>query len=126
MRGFELRLREVIYPWRIMSLVFAGVLVVSIGVQKLASPVTDAVIRDIDRAEITVTGTIADSRAVGEVPNRPAEGDPPLYVLVDNRALYRLNDAAHAAVFAGQRVRISGILHTSSGILEVKAISVIN
>ena len=94
-----------------MALVFAGVLICSFGIQKLMSPVGEAVLQAADGTAVTVTGTVANS------------GAP--YVVADGRAFYRLKNPTAAARFAGRRVRISGILHSSTGILDVTAISAI-
>ena len=94
-----------------MALLFAGVLICSFGIQKLMSPVSDAVLQIADGTEFTVTGTVATAGA--------------RYVLANDRALYRLKNPAAAARFAGRRVRICGILHSSTGLLDVKAISAI-
>lgn len=95
-----------------MAVFFAAVLIYSIGIDRIMSPVGNAVLERADATPVTLTGTVA--------------GRGTRDVVADDRTLYHLKDPAGAAAFAGRRVRISGILHTSTGVLEVKAISVID
>jgi hypothetical protein len=119
MRGFDLNLAQALRPWRVMSVVFAAVILCSFGIQKLLSPAGNAVLMALDSKEVTVTGTVASG------PRLASTGSvDTLYVVGDTNVLYRLSNPAVAAEFAGQRVRIQGVLHENSGLLEVKTISV--
>jgi hypothetical protein len=101
-----------------MSLVFAVVILCSFGIQKLLSPAGNAVLMALDSKEVTVTGTVSSGPRFAST-----DAVDSLYVVGDTNVLYRLSNPAVAAEFAGRRVRIHGVLHEDSGLLEVKTIS---
>jgi len=100
------------HPWRIMTAVFVAVLMCSLVIQKLFSPLGDAALRAADSRQISVTGVIAASPSV-----------PATLTLRDGDSRYILANASEARIFAGRKVRIVGIFHESTGLLEVRSIS---
>jgi hypothetical protein len=44
------------------------------------------------------------------------------YALLNGKAIYRLSDQETPAKFAGQKVKVTGVLYTSTGILKVERI----
>jgi hypothetical protein len=101
------------HPWRVMTVVFGAVLVCSYGLERLASPAADAVVRVADTRPVSVTGTI-------DVP--AAKASP---VLRSPGATYTLSDPAKARAWAGRQVRITGVLHESTGVLEIRTIDAV-
>ena len=98
-------------PWRIMTVVFGGVLLCSFAIEKLLSPAGDAAVRAFDARQVNVTGVMAAS------PSEPGK-----FALCDGASSYILADQAEARRFAGYRVRIRGIVHESTGLLEIRHI----
>jgi hypothetical protein len=94
-----------------MTVVFGGVLLCSFAIQKLLSPVGDAAVRAADARQVSVTGVIAASRA-----------EPGKLALRDGNSWYVLADQSKARGFAGHKVRVLGIFHESTGLLEIRDI----
>ncbi len=94
-----------------MTLVFGAVLLCSFGLDRLLSPAGDAVVSAVDGTPATLIGTI-DTQTPGG----------PL-VFHAGGATYALADPAVARRFAGHTVRISGVLHHTSGLLEIGTIT---
>ena len=94
-----------------MAAVFAGVLLCSFGIEKLFSPAGNAALRAFDTRQVNMTGVIAAS------PSEPGK-----LALVAGTRSYILADQALARLFAGHRVRVVGIVHESSGLLEIRHI----
>jgi hypothetical protein len=103
------------HPWRIMTAVFGGVLFCSILLQKLFSPVGDAMLQAADRRAATITGTIAESQS--------ESGRLALY---DGRSAYRLPDQEKVRTYAGRRVRVSGAIHQATGIFDIRTIELVD
>lgn len=99
------------HPWRYMAMVFGGVLLCSFALLKVLSPAGDAMLRAVDGNQATITGTIA-----------PSPTEPGKLALYHGRAAYILSDQAKARAYAGRAVRIAGILHQSTGLLEIRKI----
>lgn len=76
----------------------------------IASSAGDRVLAAVDSRSVTVTGIVAQ-KPTGE-----------MYVVADTHSVYRLQDAS-ARTFMGRHVRIVGVLHEQSRVLDVKAIS---
>jgi hypothetical protein len=98
-------------PWRIMTVVFGGVLLCSFAISKLFSPAGDAALRALDARPASVIGVIAAS------PSEPGK-----LALAGGASWYILSDQTKARVFAGRKVRVIGILHESTGLLELRSI----
>ena len=94
-----------------MTAVFAAVLLCSFGLNRLFSPAGDAVARAVDSRPVTVTGTIAA---------QPMRGR---FVLRTEGASYVLSDTPAVRPYAGRAVRITGILHQSPALLEIRKIA---
>ena len=94
-----------------MAVVFGGVLLCSFGLQKLFSPAGDAVVWAVDGRPVTLTGTIEA---------QPSEGR---LVFRDGVATYTLADPAKARPYAARKVRITGTLHETTGVLEIQSIT---
>jgi hypothetical protein len=99
------------HPWRIMAVVFGGVLLSSFLLQELFSPAGDAVVRAVDGRPVVLTGTIA-------VP--PAKAG---LVIHGDHDTYTLAEPAKAQAYAGRKVRITGTLHDATGLLEIYSIT---
>ncbi len=110
------------HPWRIMTLVFGGVLVFSFGIQKLFSPLGDLWIRAVDAHQATVVGVVTET-SLAATESQSDKTVP--YALDDGVTVYRLGNPAAVAPFAGRWVRVSGILHQTAGVLDVKTITAI-
>jgi hypothetical protein len=110
-----------------MTLVFTGVLLVSAGVELLLTPLGDAFIRSLDGCELTVAGVVSETRASAECSEpevRVAQSHKTsCYVLSTAGVVYPLADVPAAAAFVGKQVRIRGVLHQATGILEVRSIA---
>ena len=98
------------HPWRIIFAALAGVLLCAVAIQTVASHAGDAVLAAMDAHNVTVTGVVAEEPAGS------------LCLVADTHSIYHLDSEA-VRRFTGQRVRISGVLHEHSRILDVKAIS---
>lgn len=94
-----------------MTLMFGAVLLCSVALQQLLSPVGDAVVSVADARPATFTGTIV---------NQPADGS---FVLQAGRSSYVIADRQIALTYTGRPVRVNGILHETTGILEIKSIA---
>ncbi|HUI54528.1 MAG TPA: hypothetical protein VLY04_06130 [Bryobacteraceae bacterium] len=95
-----------------MTAVFVAVLLCSFAIQRLFSPIGDAALRALDSRQVSVTGVIAASQS-----------EPGKIALDDGGSRYVLADQIHAGMFAGRKVRVIGIFHESTGLLEVRSIS---
>jgi hypothetical protein len=85
-------------------------------------------------ASQTFTGTITDSMCVANhammhvspdakcVRECAKGGTTVKYALFDGKNVYRLSDQQTPAGFAGQQVRVTGILFTKTGIIQVEKI----
>ncbi len=94
-----------------MTAVFGGVLLCAFALQRLFAPAGDAVVKAVDQRPISAIGTI--------IAGRSAAGG---LSLDDGRSAYRLTDPARARQYAGHTVRITGILHESTGLLDIRTI----
>jgi hypothetical protein len=99
------------HPWRIMTVLFGAVLLCSFGLHHLFSPVGDAVLRAVDGRPATLTGTIEASAGDGRLVLR---GDSVTYTLAGPIAAQR---------YIGHTVRITGVLHESTRLLEIRTIA---
>ncbi len=95
-----------------MTVVFGGVLLCSFAIEKLFSPAGDAALRAFDARQVSVTGVIVASRS-----------EPGKLALCASSSSYILEDQTTARVFAGHKVRVIGILHESTGLLELRNIA---
>lgn len=98
------------HPWRVMALVLGGVLLCSYGLERLTAPAGTAVIAAMDTRPVTVTGTI-EARAAQLRP-----------VLRSSGAVYTLSDEAMVRPWTGRQVRVTGVLHKSTGVLDVHSV----
>ena len=98
-----------------MAVVFGAVLLCSMGFDRLFSPAGDAVVSALDHRPVTVTGTVAASRA-----------DAGKLALFDGPYAYVLSDQVLARTYAGREVTINGILHDYAGTLDVQRIESVN
>jgi hypothetical protein len=99
------------HPWRIMSVLFVGVLLCSFGLQKFIAPAGNMVIRAVDTKSVTVTGTIQ-----ADLPHRRL-------VLENGAGIYLLADPPKALPYTGRKVRIAGTFHESTGVLDIQSIT---
>ncbi len=97
-----------------MTAVFAGVLLFSFVIERMFSPAGDAALQALDRKQVNVTGVIASVRS-----GRPL-------TLADGHTSYILDDQDRARTWAGRRVHVSGLLHESTGVLEIRRIDPIS
>jgi hypothetical protein len=95
-----------------MAAVFGGVLLFSFALQMLFSPAGGAVLRALDTSQVAVRGIIAVS------PSEPGQ-----LVLYSSNSAYALADQREARAYLGRQVRITGILHKSTGLLEIRSIA---
>ena len=93
-----------------MTAVFAGVLLFSFAIEKMFSPAGHAVLQALDAKQVNVTGVIASARS-----GRPL-------TLASGATSYILDDQDKARTWAGHRVHVSGLLHESTGVLEIRRI----
>ena len=98
-----------------MAAVFGGVLLCSLGLQKIFSPAGDAMLRVVDVRQTTITGAIA--------PSRSERGK---FALYHGDFAYILADQATAGTYAGHEVRVTGVLHESTGLLDVEKIELVD
>lgn len=94
-----------------MAVMFGTVLLCSVALQQLLSPVGDAVVRAIDTRPASITGVIV---------SQPGDSS---FVLRTGRSSYAIPDQQMARIYSGRRVRVNGILHESTGILDIKDIA---
>jgi hypothetical protein len=99
------------HPWRIMTAVFGGVLLLSFFLVEATAPAGNIVLRKLDQRFVELQGTLSAA-----TPNGP-------FLFHDGRDTYTLDVAIPYRRYLGQRVRIVGILHESSGTLEVQRIT---
>jgi hypothetical protein len=99
------------HPWRIMTLVFGAVLLCSFGLERLFSPVGDAVANAVDGRTVTLTGTIDAPTARGPL------------VFHSGGAVYTLAGSSQARLYAGRLVRITGTLREAAARLEIRTIA---
>jgi len=93
-----------------MAAVFGGVLLLSFGLERLFAPAGDALTRALDGRQITITGTIES----GSHPNQLA--------LHQGRSTYYFSDQTPAVGYARREVRVTGVLHRSTGLLDIESI----
>jgi hypothetical protein len=79
-------------------------------IEKLFSPAGDTVLRAFDSRQVDITGTIA------ACPSEKGE-----FAVVGAKS-FILADQTRARLFAGHRVRIVGIVHESTGLLDIRRI----
>jgi hypothetical protein len=108
-------MRSETHPWRIMSILFGGVLLVSIALQISLSPAVDAALFAVEARRTTVTGVI------GHVPS----GAGRLGLLTGSSASIFTN-RARARKYDGREVRITGVLHESARVIELRKIELVN
>jgi hypothetical protein len=109
---------QTIHPRRIMTLVLGGVLLYSAGIQELFSQASESVFRSMDSRELTVTGRLA------VIPGTNCRSHKtPMWVLRADDACYRLEGPVPPDVLAGNHVRINGVLHETTGILDLRRIA---
>ena len=94
-----------------MAVVFGGVLLCSFAIEKLFSPAGDAALRAFDARPVSMIGVIAASQS-----------ESGKLALCDGSSSYVLADQTKARTFAGDKVRVIGILHESTGLLELRNI----
>ncbi len=94
-----------------MALVFGAVLLCSFGLDRLFSPVGDAVVNAVHGRTVTLTGTI----------DAPITGGP--LVFHSGGAVYTLAGSSQARLYAGRSVRITGTLREATARLEIRAIA---
>jgi len=94
-----------------MCAVFGGVLLCSCALERLSSVPVDAIVRAVDARPVSLTGTI------------DVRGAEAGLVFHSAGNTYTLSDLSKARSFAGRPVRITGVLHESTGLIEIRSIS---
>jgi hypothetical protein len=94
-----------------MTVVFGGVLLCSFAIERLFSPAGDAVLHAIETRQVNITGFIA-----------ACPSEPGRLAIVDGTRWYILADQTQARLFAGHKVRIVGIVHPCTGLLDIRRI----
>lgn len=97
-----------------MFAVFGGVLLLSAGIQFLFSPLGNAVVLALDAREETLTGVVDVS---GEFHKTTPSG------VVGLSSVYRLSNPGKAAGLTGRIVRVSGVIHQRSRVLDITCIA---
>lgn len=101
------------HPWRTMFMTFGGVLLFSAGIQSLFSPLGNVALRAFDTRDATFTGVVAASGEFHKI--TPASSEP--------STVYRLSNPERATGLMGRAVRVSGVLHPQSGVLDITCIA---
>jgi hypothetical protein len=93
-----------------MTAVFGAVLVCAFGLQRIVSPLGDAVVRAVDSRPVELTGIVA------------AQLSDSSLVLNSAGTIYWLSDPSAVRPYLGRKVRIIGTLRLSDGRVEVTRI----
>ncbi len=99
------------HPWRLMTAVFGGVLLCSFLVEMLFSPWGEAVLNRLDRRQAKVAGEVG-----------PSASDGGKLVLHDGPRTYILMDQGKAKAYSGRYAQVTGVLHESTRVLEIRGI----
>ena len=99
---------------KLTSLLIAGALVAGAAAQTFTGVITDSMCGN-DHSMMNVT---PDSKCVRECVKQGAK-----YALFDGKSSYVLSDQQTPQQFAGQKVRVTGVLNEKTKILKVDSIS---